>query len=254
MAELVQRVFNGETRLGVRLGLEDYTRPLAFGNNWTRLRIGMLLGITLPDAINIWAGTLGIGVCSSTGPCWGDAATRHAVMFTSGNASTGSAYTYTAGAGYPTLTQATSCQLTRRVGNVNTSVTAGGGQPFFHGLGGTLRLTLVIVDLAKNYLGPNIGCAMWSNDASSSGSFMHFDTNSLVDSMELAWFPTVNPNVTAVRMDTGVRQVRVLAVGGALTNTVVWDETVGALDTVDISWNKATYPIEIYGLAVSSFG
>ena len=254
MALIVQRIFNGETRTGLRLGLEDYVRPMAVGRYWTRLRIGLLHAMSAGDGVTVAACAFSVGVCSSTGAPYGDLTTGHAVVVTNGNSTTGSPYTYNAGSGAPYYGQGVGNQLTRRVGMVNTSVAGPGSAPTIFALGGTLRLQIGIYEFFKNVAGGvnTIGAAWWWNDSGTSGNLYTFDNQSLVEGMEQPWL--VSPTVTGTRTDTGVRGTRALAAGGIGANTVTLDESVGALDSLNIAWNKATYPYEIYGIAVARLG
>ena len=152
MATIVQQTFNSVSKEGLSLGHEEWVRPMLFGNAWTKLRIGMLFAIT--DAPGgIASANLALGVCS--GPVgFGSASTTHAVVYTPNNATTGTNYTYNAGAGYPYYNQGVVSHFTERVNGSNTSVITTAGQPCLYSLGGTLRMGLLGVDFAK--IGGNV--------------------------------------------------------------------------------------------------
>ena len=69
MAVIVERTFLGDdyggSRRGIELFKEEIVRSLPFGNNWTKLRIGLLWGLGV--SANFAGGVADIGVCSATG-------------------------------------------------------------------------------------------------------------------------------------------------------------------------------------------
>jgi hypothetical protein len=221
---------------------------MLFGNAWTKLRIGMLFAIT--DAPGgIASANLALGVCS--GPVgFGSASTTHAVVYTPNNATTGTNYTYNAGAGYPYYNQGVVSHFTERVNGSNTSVITTAGQPCLYSLGGTLRMGLLGVDFAK--IGGNVWTiSLYFMDAAK--PYYHCDGQSLMEMMEQPF--NAIPRVTARRLDTGAF-VQATLIGGAGGNnlTGIDEEATGSLDSVNIFWNTVAAPVQVYALAVSRHG
>ena len=244
MATIIQETFNALPKHGLRLTQEEYVRPLGFGSNWTKLRIGVLLAI-VDTGGTLTTVNFAVGVCSGTAG-FGSASTTHAVVLAF-DTPPGSNYTYNAGSGYPYYAQGVGNKFVRRVGSTNTVVNGQAGQPCFYSLGGTLRAGPVIVEMAK-LGGGVVGCYAYSATAAS--SYNHYDLQSLMEIMEQPYGQTAN--VTVTRLDTSAR-VQGGPTGGATTDLTTVDESAGVLDHVNISWNHSN-GLEIYAIAVSRPG
>mgnify|MGYP003377941999 CR=1 FL=1 len=120
MANIGSRLFNLLADKYLTLANEEWVRTLAIGNDWNKLRLGLLLAVT-PDGTNPLGGTaLMLGLCSGKTNPYGAASTTNfvgAALHGSTPGATTGTLSYVAGAGNPYFTSGGSWPGTR-VGGV----------------------------------------------------------------------------------------------------------------------------------------
>ncbi len=238
MAIIGTRAFNLIEDKYLTLGNEEYLRPLSIGNNWSKLRLGLMLALPPNGTSNLTGCSLVVGVCSAASPFnttggYAAASTRNFVGVDvatdgSGGAALGT-LSYNAGSGNPYYST-TYSGARRRVGTTDTFVAA---TTLTHAVAqntGTLqRRTLLYVEIAKG--SPNYTVKYYA--ANGTLAMLDFAERDLLDGLEQAGTPVVN--------------TQTMFASSAMA--VACDETAGVFDTVNLFWNRTTYPLEVYALA-----
>ena len=131
MANIGSRLFNLLADKYLTLANEEWVRTLAIGNDWNKLRLGLLLAVT-PDGTNNLGGTaLMLGVCSGKTHPYGAASTTNFVGAGLHGSTPGGptgTLTYVAGAGNPYFTSGGSSTASRVGGDLVGG--AGAATPF----------------------------------------------------------------------------------------------------------------------------
>jgi hypothetical protein len=95
------------------------------------------------------------------------------------------------------------------------------------------RKSLHFVEITKG--NPNFTVVFWNLTAT--GVAKDFSPAHLLQGLEQAGSITVNGE----------------SLGVGQTNSVAFSEAAGALDTVDLFWNRASFPLEVHALAAYRF-
>lgn len=233
MANIGSRLFNLLADKYLTLANEEWVRTLAIGNDWNKLRLGLLLAVT-PNGTNPLGGTaLMLGLCSGKTNPYGAASTTNFVgagLHGSAPGVTTGTLSYAAGAGNPYFSSGGSWPASRVGGNVIAG--AGDATAFIltANAGTTQRRSPVYVDIQKG--SPNYTITRWV-PVSSQGQFQTGDASAaeFLAGLEVPTPTWLNINLTSS--------------GG----TVAASETPGTLDTFDLFWNKSAFPLEVYALA-----
>ena len=233
MSNIGSRLFNLLPDKYLTLANEEFVRTLAIGNDWNKIRLGLLLAVT-PDGTNHLTGTaLMLGLCSGKTNPYGAASTTNfvgAALHGSTPGGTTGTLSYAAGSGNPYFSSGGTWAAAR----VGTGLTSGAAAAtsfiLTSNVGSTQRRSPVYVDIQKG--SPNYTITRWLPDLSQ-GLFQSGDCSpaTFLASLEVPTPTWQNINLTS---SAGV---------------VAASETPGALDTFDVFWNKTAFPLELYALA-----
>lgn len=227
MANIGSRTFNLVDDQYLSLANEEWVRTLAIGSNWTKLRIGLLMTVTPDDVNNLNGVQLVFGLCSGKTNPYGAASTTNFLGAKLGGTTGGDLWTYKANSGNPYFgterifikkTAATVTGLSSAAGEVHR-VTANTG---------TLqRRGVQFLDIAKGT--PNFTVTQWAITLGSMAK-----------------------DFTPAQLLDGLEQSGNISINGETMNpmplAIPFDETAGALDTVDVFWNKSAFPIEVHAV------
>lgn len=235
MANIGSRLFNGVADKYVSLANEELVRTLQIGSDWTKLRIGVLLAVTPDGTNNLASAALVLGLCSGTAHPYGAASTTNfigAAFHASTPGATSGTLTYTANSGNPLFSATGTAPLTR-VGTALGSATGSSTALLLTAnTGTTQRRSPLYLDITKG--SPNYTVGRWS-PATSQGQFQ-------------------NGDCTPGEMLSVLENTAPTWLGLSLTSsstTIAASEAAGAFDSVDLFWNKAGFPLEVYALAVA---
>lgn len=229
MATIGVRSFNLIEDKYLALGNEEYVRTLALGSNWSRLRLGLLAALT-PEGTSDLQGTQFVwGLCAGRTNPFGAESTTNFLGLKVGINATGDVLTYNANSGNPYFWAGRS--VMKKVGATRTVANVNGTE--FHRVAaatGTLqRRSLLLLEIAKG--SPSFTVTVWN--LAVTGVSKDFTPAHLLEALE-------QPASVVVNGET---------LGTGAVSTVAFDETAGALDTLDVHWNKAAFPLEVYALA-----
>ena len=233
MATIGSRLFNLVADKYGTLANEEFARTLAIGTDWNKIRLGLLLAVPLDGTNNLPGTALMLGVCSGKTNPYGAASTTNfvgaALHGSTGGVTTGT-LTYSAGSGNPYFSSGGFWPAVR----VGVDLTSGTGVAAAFVLtsnaGSTQRRSPLYVDIQKG--SPNYTITRWA-PSTGQGQFQSGDCSSaeFLASLELPTPTWLGINLTSS------------------AGTVAASETPGALDTVDVFWNKSAFPLEVYALA-----
>lgn len=233
MGSVGSRVFNLVGDKYLSFGNEEWVRTLAIGSDWTRLRLGMLAALT-PDGTNNLNGCrLVWGLCSGKTNPFGDVNTTNFLGMNFGSSVSSDTLTYVDNGGEPYLWSGRS--ILRRVNGV-TSITGGNGLEFHRiatNTGTTQRRGIHFVEITKG--SPNFTVRYWGSSAAEVAK--DYTPAHLMDGLE----------------QDGSIMVNGEDLGAGIAVTMAFDEVAGALDSVDLFWNKSAFPIELYAMGVHRF-
>lgn len=244
MPVVYSRNFASGTHRYLSLNGSDYLRTLSIGNNWTRIRIGMLcsMGTVSEQAWQIRSSCLTVGMCNSASSSFSTKAPRHAVGFSFSSApSTANAgsLTYNAGTGGNSYFSSTGRTFHSWQNGVQSSSGVGSTAvyvPSSTTIGGALaRRGLFILEMVKS--APYTG-TMTQGYSSGNVAHMSLDLTSsdLYTALESTGYPVIQGTALT---------------GYGVANGVGFNElSYGPLDTVCVHWNHYTVPFQLYELAV----
>lgn len=227
---IYQRSFGAYYDTALRLGGNEFTQPIAVGEHWTKLRVGLLLTFPFYGAMNMPQAQFTVGMCN-TGKSYMSANSAF-VGWCWGRANSGTDYTYTENSGNPFYTGGGFDGIVR-VGTTNSTATV--GSP-------TIRAP--ISTQANPHRGVWIYEVTKGTSTFGTGGYagglahmsMDFGMNDLYNALEQA-------SITPVLRDTSMVSLGAQQLAYA-------EQTYGYLNCVNVWWNRMAYPIEIYGLAV----
>jgi hypothetical protein len=209
----------------LQLGNEEFIRPMSFGTNWSKIRIGVVAALNATQGLR-QAGFL-MGVCAGAGSSWKTVNTSEFVGVHFGATVENSTYAYVlgppayftqAGVSVPSVTKLAGVVSNR--GGANTTA-------YFGAMPSTTRVAYFL-DITKG--SSYIVNALWPNsiaNAQADNSIATFIAN-----METDGTPTNTASLGA----------QTFAYAGA-----------GLLDTLNLSWNHSTPVMTIFAIAVCRF-
>lgn len=228
MAVVGQRTFSFGIGKYFNLANEDFVRLLPFGNSWTSLRIGVLVGIDNQTAANMGGAWPVIGVCSGTSSPFGSPTCLNFVGWAV--ATSALTFTYNAGGGLPYYTTASNqAVVTKRNGVLGASSTNGTSMQW-PVAAWTPRRSVLIITITKG--SPNYA----TSSAYAPAAMPDWTNFNFLDMMDQQVSTPICAGVT----------LSASAIGNA-----AMDEVPGPLNAVNISWNRQAFPMEIYALAVA---
>lgn len=232
-AQLGQRTFASGPQTYLALKSDEYIRQLSIKNNWTKIRIGVLLAIDGTGDIN-WS-DWGFGICSYpygmlswTCPIW--------YGFTPTVIANNTTLSYVAGtAPYYNCPG----NISRyREGQTDSAVTSSGASAYIATNTGTpQRRSLLVLEATKS--AGNLAINMWGTLATAQAQ-VDFTYANMLEA--ISGTPGALPTIAgATPLANWSPGSQTLAVTEAVT---------GPWDAVSVFWNKADYALEIYGVAV----
>ena len=231
MSTIGSRVFvvGGEDKY-LTLANEEYVRPLVIGNSWNRLRIGILMAANPDSTNNLLSCAWVLGVCSGVDAPYGAASTTN---FVGMGLTTPGAFTYNAGTGGASFFTANASQTTKVAASVASGSSLGS---VYHTTSGAYaqRRCAQIVDITKG--SPNYTVTLYSEQNITAHTQYDLNYATFIYAMEQGG----TPNFSANNM-------------GTATGNIAASETPGPLNAVDLFWNRASFPWEIYAIAVYRF-
>ena len=231
-SNIIQRLFGVSYSTALQLCGNEYVKPLAVNEHWTKLRLGMLVTISDIGAVALPSCQLIAGFCSNSRSYYYTNAAF--AGWSVGRASLTGDMTYAANSGNPYYVT-TSFDAVIRVGASNNSTTVGSPNQYFPiSTSGNPRCGLFIIDVTKGTTSFSIGgytgaIAHMSLNLGASDLFTALEqvaTTPVVRGTSLSAFPVQNANLPYN------------------------EQTNGYLNCIDIYWNRLVYPLEIYGIAV----
>ena len=230
MANIGTRTFNLIADKYLTLANEEYARTLAIGSNWTKLRLGLLLAMSTDGTSDLQGMELICGLCAGKTNPYGAAITTNFLGMKVGAFEGGGALTYNANSGNPYFSAGRA--LMTKVGATKTVLN--GEVSDFHRIvtntGALQRRSVHYVEFTKG--SPYFNVRVWSVPLT--GLVKDFTPAHLLEGLE-------QPTSIIVNGET--------LIGGPTGMAALFDEGAGALDTVDLHWNKAAFPLEVYALA-----
>ena len=220
-ATILLRTIGGVDDKRLVLGNASVARLLSYGTDWTTLRIGLRWTIGNTGADLTGSPHLAVGLCSGTTQIYGDALTTHFVGVLSNQA----AWTYSPSSPVYSAVGGGPFYPAKRIGSVLTLGTL--ITPYWRiDADPTAARSLFFVDITKGT--PNFSFRLFAHESSSAD----------------------------VSLDTFLQKMQEATpslANHAYTNafTLAVSETDGALNAVNVYWDRATPALEISDLAVA---
>lgn len=214
------------------LANEEWVRPLGIGTAWTKIRIGILAAVRPNGTSNFTNAAFVFGVCSGqANPYAAASTTNFAGIAMAGSAAVTGTWTYT-GVTNPYYVSGQVPLV--RVGSSNTLGTGTSPSTALATTTGPIqRKHVFYLDIQKG--SPNYTFSWCATQAASTDT--NFTLANLIYGCEQTTFA---PTIGGVGLAAGIN--------GA---TVAASESAGSFDSLNIFWNQASFPFEIYGIAVS---
>lgn len=230
-SNITTRLFGASYSTALQLCGNDYIKPLAISEHWTRLRLGLLVTISDIGAVALPSCNLIAGFCSSGKSYYSSNAAFAGWLM---GRSTTADLTYTANSGSPYYTT-TNFDAIIRVGITNSGSTVGSPNHYLPiSTVGNPRCGLYIVDVTKGTTSFTIG--------GYTGAIAHMSLNlGMADLFDALEQPATTPIVRGTSLSVLTFQNASLPYN---------EQTYGYLNCVNLFWNRIAYPLEIYGIAV----
>jgi len=255
MPEIIERNFTGgftETIRGILLRNEEYIRPLSFGDNWTKLRI--VLNVGLKDSLETQNAIFDVGVCSGTRRGIGSGNPVNYVGTGIGGAGTGR---YAGGnriaSGSTTggwFASSGPRHITAQHGSTVDGYVVDNTSTFYIGttgaLNGVYRRQLHIVDIRRVNASQ---CILASYPAVTAALQCDAAGAAMTDAAEAAF--NASFSITLLSFNTGLLES--VSYSYPTPTTVNWDEANGPLDSLNIAWSSTSIPCILWGIAVTRF-
>lgn len=235
-AAIITRDFTSVYDNALVLGGASYLRTLAYGNGWSRIRIGALVAVTPNGTSNIPDATFTVGLCS--GQDYPGSANLPGNAFGAsvcGSYSIGATrlLTYTANSGFPYFSPTTGTVYRRQ--GVTTLNSAGFGSILLPTAytGTQKRRFPVIVDITRTIGGSGLATVIVYGATTVAQAQLDYRPDDLQSALDQVGTPTVrNTALTA----------------SATISTIPIGDEFGGLDTFELFWSSSTYPLEIYAV------
>jgi hypothetical protein len=233
MAVIFQRDFpNTAGKTGLRLGNEEFIRPLSIGSGWTRIRVSITCAID-GDGQTFVNGILFVGLLSGTQYGFNSPSCLGAYGFGS-NAAT---YTFNANAGSPYYSA--SINACKKEGA--TASYAGVGTAYIPATTGTLRRTIITGGIIK------VAGGGWS-------AYAYVPQTTGVSNYDARFYDHVNSSEAGFTGSTWFANATQYDLTAAINGTTLsFTEPPAGLNAVSICWNKSNYPLEIYSITVTRY-
>lgn len=237
---------------------EEYIRPMAWGTNWTRLRLGLLAAVPYDGfGVDLVAIKFDMGFCAGYQGMLSPSPTGALVMRWSSQTAGPGNVGYASNANGKYFYTADDICWVWRQGSLLAGATNHGNAyiPLSEGTTLTNHRMIWIVDVHK--IGPqNLATTNIRFNTQTihqnSATWLDAGYETLVDAVEQP--ATSGANTLAIAPTqtnaTGAYAMTTFANTTDQATTVPWS-IVSILDSVTISWNKTSIPLEIYGIAVS---
>jgi len=233
-AAIVTRLFSTVYDNALQLGGAAYTRKMALGGAWQRIRLGALVSVAANGTSNINDPIFTLGLTSSTS-LPGSANNGNGFGFSfNGSPVVGTArtLTYAANSGYPYFS-CTNGVVYRKPPYGGYTVSASGGAVFLPltYVGTQKRRFPVYVDITR---GAGTGATVTIYGVAVAGTAqLDFRPDHFQDGLDQIGTPTIyNTAISA----------------GTTLSTIGFGEEFGTMDTFELFWSNATFPLEIHAL------
>jgi len=239
---IVQRnIANGRTERRLSLSAGEFARKLYVGGDWHRLRIALLLRV---NGATTFTGNGFIGLCSgTTNPFGGTTDNAIGIYFDPANVNS---WAFVNGTTTDFFAQSVSTRFVTKRGAGAPTDQGGGAGSDGRRFGSTEALRTIMFLEVRRPVFATAGTAVnyeWGMRSTNV-------TNAEFSLSKRALLHTImdSANTSAVASDDTI--VTVAGSGsGAVTNTISFDESTGAFDTLNIRWDGA-HPLEICGMVV----
>lgn len=231
-SDIIQTVFGSQTLQPIRLRANEYSKPLAVGEHWNRIRVGVLLSAPYVGAYDYPAMTFYIGVCTA-GRTMKSANPHYVGCCVCGYVGGNTSLTYSAGTGTASYYSSNAFEALSMAGGVNSTAFTGsftGNIPTSNPA--NPRRGIMLVDITKS--ATRVQCF--------GGAVAHMTYNlGMTDLYSALEQVATTPVVQGISLTAGTAQTGLPALN---------ETTNGYLNAMHLFWNHWAYPLEIYGLAV----
>lgn len=236
-AAIIQRDFTSIYDKALVLGGCSYLRPLTYGNGWSRIRLGALVGATPNGVANISDMAFTLGLCAGqTNPGSANLPANAFGASLIGSYSVGATrlLTYTANTGFPYFSP-TAGTIYRRQGTTtinSAALSASFLLPLAY-TGTQKRRFPVIVDITRTLGGSGLATVTVYGVTTGALAQLDYRPDDLQSALDQVGTPTVRNTA--------------LVAATAISTVPIGDE-FGGLDTFELFWSNSTFPLEIYAL------
>jgi len=233
MAVIFQRDFpNTAGKTGLRLGNEEFIRPLSIGSGWTRIRVSITCAIQ-GDGQSFAGGTFFMGLIQGTQFGFNSPSCIGAF----GVGSNAATYTFNASSGNPYYSA--SMSACRKTGATATYVST--ATSYIPTTTGTLRRSILTAGITKDPASTN-----WTD-------YFYTPQSAGVSNYDARFYDHVNSSEAGYTVATWFANATQYDLSQALAVTNTFTEPAGGLDALSIYWNKSNYPLEIYSITVTRY-
>jgi len=256
MAVIIERNFTGwfeGADRGISLRNEEYIRPLNIGNNWTKLRIAILVGAG--NSANITA-VLDIGMCSASGRGIGSGNPVNYVGGGMGGTVGGRLaapffdhVVYTGG----WMGSAGVLYYTSMAGAVTTGYTISPGSYYIGSTlanAGVYSRMMSVVDIEKV---SSVLCNVRHYSAPVAQVPYDVSDVSLVQACENPFGSSSASLTTIFAYNRNTASLSTVSYNTDGLKSIAWQESAGPLDAVNIAWSSSTAECTIWGMAVAKY-
>lgn len=251
MALIESIVFPGGVDQCLTLFNEEWGRTLAIGDDWTRLRIGLLCSVEPNGASNIPTARLSVGMSSAANMHLGSAAAGLWYGFNVGGGSaslSGATWVYGAGGGNPYYHCDAFTRIRSLAGALSGTFNAGAASvPTTGGL--VVRRWPVFVELEKVGTTMVVGAAMINlseGDPTIRAAYSYTLADMILALEDGTLFIATGSNSVNIG-STFCHNLGSTTFAAHPTNAAVHGET----DSVHIGWNKGAFGFRVYAVGVS---
>ena len=234
-ATIVSRAFGAGNDKAVSLANSSWARPITLPATWSKIRLGVHCEFVGTGANLLSGTTLAMGFCSGVVNQFIDATTTHFVGMMFGDGintwyySDANNYQLTSGSSPASYIPAVKYGTTLNVGGTMSWSNASIYWPTVNGT--TANRGMLIVDITKGSPNYTFTIPFYRNNTT-----VHDNTSADFLTIMAEQAPIAPSNCYAVYL----MQTRTLAVSEA---------TYGTLNAINVSWNRADAPMEIYDVA-----
>jgi len=228
MGAIFYRQFSTGSAPYLTLAGEEYVRPLGIGSDWTTLRVALLCAVTPNGVSNILNLTSFFGLCSGN---QGFASSGCLNAIGDYAADLTSAYTSNGGQNFHFISGATGAK------EVAGIITAGSGVNYTLPIIG--KRAVLLMTVAKG--SPNWSISLSEVSSAAGGNF----ATDQQTRHAIEWCDTTSTSAPVIILDGTT-----ITYTGA-TASIAFSEVAGPIDSLNLYWNKAQFPLEIYGIFIA---